>query len=410
MCGRRGAAPAAAGVIAWTTIAACGDAAPPPTAGPTVRDSAGVEIVDNTAPRWGPDEQWTVASEPELAVGTLDGDDPYLLSEVSSPTLRSDGSLVVANGGTNHVRAFAPDGSLLWQAGGEGEGPGEFLGLSWVGVLAGDSVLAWDLRSRRLTVFAPDGSLARTYPSTPAEGATMAAPRAILEGPRVLVSGGVSFTGGEGPDTELVWPEATQYLADLDGAIEDSLLTVPMSEFVILRGEGSIGIMPPPLARAGFLDARGRWIVSGSSPSIDLTVRASDGTVVRRVRLATESGAPAAGDLERAVDAELGPDADPEVRRARLQQLADVPLPDRYPVADDVVVERDGTIWLRSWRAPWQADAPARWRVFDSAGVFLGLVAMPPGFDLESIEGDRLVGVHTDALDVEQVRVYAIQR
>lgn len=413
MGGRRGAAGPAVGVIAGiacAAMAACGDGGPPTTAGPTTRDSAGVEIVENTAPRWGPGDGWTLVPEPTLAIGTLDGADPYLLAQVSAPALRSDGSLVLANRGTNHVRAFAPDGSLLWQAGGEGEGPGEFLSLSWVGVLPGDSVLAWDFRSRRVTVLAPDGETARTYTPTPAEGTTTAAPMAVLDGGRVLANGGVTFSGGEGQGTEVVWPQVGYYLADLEGAIQDSVLSAHTGEMVVMRDAGSIGVMPPPLARTGFVDARGDWIVSGASQAVDLAVRSSDGTLLRRVRLPVPPETPADGDLERAVDAQLGADADPEARRTRMRQLADVSLPDRYPVADQVVVEADGTIWLRIWRAPWASDEPARWRIFDPAGAFLGILTVPSGFDLREIEGDRLVGIHTDALGVEQVRVYALER
>lgn len=238
----------------------------------------------------------------------------------------------------------------------------------------------------------------------------MAAPRAVLEGGRLLVSGGVSFSGGDGAATEVVWPESAWYLADLTGAIVDSVTAVPSLERVVWRDQGSVGIFAPPLARTGFLGARGAWIVSGASQSIDLQVRTADGAVVRRVRLATDARTPTAGDVERAVDAQLGPDADPEVRRSQLQRLVDVPLPDRYPVADDVLVEDDGTIWLRIWRAPWERNDPARWRVFDSSGAYLGIVTMPQGFELEAIQGGRLVGIHTDALEVEQVRVYGVVR
>lgn len=389
---------------------ACGDGAPPSTDGPTVRDSAGVQIVDNTVPAWGPGDGWTLVPEPALAVGSLDGADPYLLSQVAAPTLRSDGSLVLANRGTQHVRVFDPDGTLVWQAGGEGEGPGEFRSLSWIGVLPGDSVLAWDFQSRRVTVLGPDGGPARTYAPAPAEGAAAAGPLAILEGGRVLAGGGVRFSGAEGQGTEVVWPEAAYYRADLEGTIEDSVMSVHTREMIVMRDEGSIGIMPPPVARTGFVDARGDWIVSGSSQAVDLEVRRADGTVVRRVRLTVPPEVPTDGDRERALDAQLGPDADPEARRTRMRQVADVPLPDRFPVADDVVVEADGTIWLRVWRAPWAADEPARWRVFDPSGTYLGIVPMPPGFALSSVIGDRMVGVHTDDLGVEQVRVYALER
>lgn len=43
----------------------------PPTSGVTIRDSAGIRIVENHAPVWGPDDFWTVDPEPELVLGGL---------------------------------------------------------------------------------------------------------------------------------------------------------------------------------------------------------------------------------------------------------------------------------------------------------------------------------------------------
>lgn len=392
------------------TSSACGGDSSSETAGPVVRDSAGVTIVENGAPTWAPGEGWTVTPDPVFRVGSLDGDDAELFSGAGTPRLRSDGVVVLADAGTAEVRAFGPDGDFRWSAGGRGEGPGEFQTLRWIGLLPGDSVMAFDFRSRRVTVIGPGGDLARTYsPETP-EGTVTASPVTLLDGGRVLASGGVRFSGGDGPSSEVTWPDVPYYLTDLEGARVDSLMMVRSVEMVVLRDEGSIAVAPPPIARRGFVGARGRRIVSGESQAIDLAVRDASGTLVRRVRLEVEGETPASGDLERAIEANLGPGAEPDQVRAQLSTLADVPLPDRYPVVEQVIVEQDGTMWLRSWRPPWAEEAPSRWRVFDPEGVYLGEVDVPAGFRVTSIEGDRLLGVHRDALDVEQVRMYDIVR
>ena len=54
------------------------------------------------------------------------------------------------------------DGVFVWRAAGTGEGPGEHEFMSFVGSLAGDSVVTYDDGLRRVQVFSPDGELART--------------------------------------------------------------------------------------------------------------------------------------------------------------------------------------------------------------------------------------------------------
>ncbi len=391
-------------------LAACGGEGVREASGPVVRDSAGVEIVENQEAAWAPGEEWTIAAQPAFEVGSLDGDDSQLFNGASSPRLRSDGSVVVADGGSAEVRAFDAQGDFLWAAGGRGEGPGEFQTLRWIALLPGDSIMAYDFRSRRVTILGPDGQLVRTYTPDTAEDALAASPVTLLEGGRVLAAAGVRFSGGEGPAREVTWPETSYFVTDLEGARLDSLMTVPSVEMLVLRDEGSIAVAPPPIARRGFVGARGNHIVSGQSQAIDLAVRDATGALVRRVRLGVEGDVPVDGDLERAIEGRLGPDADPEQLRAQLRTLADVPLPDRYPVVEEAIVERDGTIWLRIWRPPWSNDGASGWRVFDPSGAYLGDVKVPAGFRIFSVEGDRLLGVYSDDLGVERVRMYDIVR
>jgi hypothetical protein len=401
------------GIGAWmVAVAACSGepAGSLEAAGPTARDSAGIEIVENVTATWGPGEAWSITAEPELALGALDGPESALFDRVRGPALRRDGALVLANSGTNHVRAFDSEGRLLWQAGGTGAGPGEFESLRWVGLLPGDSVVVYDSRNRRTTVFAPDGSLGRTYSTNRPNGARAVTPVAVLAGGRILATGGVSFVGDEGPASELVWPDTPYYLTDLVGTVTDSIVSARGGELLVLRDAGSIGVVEPPLARTGFIGARADRIVVGNSQVVDLDVRSAAGTPLRRIRLALDAPRPAVGDLERALEAQAGPAAAPEAVRTRLRQLADLPLPDHYPLADEVLLEADGTVWLRIWRPPWEAGGPVTWRVFDPSGAYLGEVELPPGFYLRGVYGDRLVGVHRDAFDVEQVRVYGLIR
>ena len=92
-------------------------------------DSAGIEIVENARP---PDDSrlgWRIGPEPTVSIGEVEGEDPYLLHDVSDAMMLGDGRIVVVNSGTSELRVFNGSGMHVSTWGGEGEGPGEF---SWL--------------------------------------------------------------------------------------------------------------------------------------------------------------------------------------------------------------------------------------------------------------------------------------
>lgn len=103
------------------------------------RDSAGVEIVEQSAPLRD-SLGWTVDPEPAVRIGArLRGADDMLF-RVRGAARLSDRRIVVANGGTQEIRFYAADGRLERSAGGEGEGPGEFASVGAPVVGPADSV------------------------------------------------------------------------------------------------------------------------------------------------------------------------------------------------------------------------------------------------------------------------------
>ncbi len=126
--GRRNPALAvAAGVAA--ALACAGEAEPPPANGPAC--SPGL-------PRW------TLAPEPDVSIGVLEGDPPYQLFRVTGAVRLGDGTIVVTNVGTQELRYFDSTGAFLRSAGGRGKGPGEFSELRQI-YRRGDTVRAVEL-------------------------------------------------------------------------------------------------------------------------------------------------------------------------------------------------------------------------------------------------------------------------
>ncbi len=74
----------------------------------TVRDSAGIAIVENTGPAWSEGQRWSLGTEPTLRIGTVEGDLDYIFERVRGATRMDDGTIVVLEGGTNELRLDVP--------------------------------------------------------------------------------------------------------------------------------------------------------------------------------------------------------------------------------------------------------------------------------------------------------------
>lgn len=129
--------------------------------GATVRDSAGITIVENRTPTRPDSAMWRLAADPELEIGTLEASDEALINVSAARTL-SDGRIVVYDNGDDWLRYFSADGDFIRTSGREGEGPGEFNSGISIDVLEGDTVVVDDLLLRRLSYFDAEGDFVRT--------------------------------------------------------------------------------------------------------------------------------------------------------------------------------------------------------------------------------------------------------
>ena len=102
--------------------------------------------------------EWEVSSEPLLTIGIADGDSSYQFFQASAGLRLEDGTIVVANTGTNELRFYDADGRFLRTVGRLGGGPGEFQGLTSVYSLNRDTLTTLD-RAMRRSYFDSEGRL-----------------------------------------------------------------------------------------------------------------------------------------------------------------------------------------------------------------------------------------------------------
>jgi hypothetical protein len=380
------------------------------SAGPVVRDSAGIRIVENTAAAWEDGEEWTIDPEPVLTIGGEE--DP--LFRVSRVVRLSDGRIAVGNSGAFELRFYDADGgALLNTVGREGEGPGEFRHLRGPDRLAGDSLLVWDDRQYRGTVFGPDGNLARLV-EIGENPYGYRSPRAVD-----VFDDGSLLCRASAQDENTRFPghyaQAFMHCA-ADGT--------PLADLGVHRGGACatvdrciVGLFGPRSSTATGEDV----LYYGYGPAFEIQTIGFDGSQRASIRRAYQPIPITDADLE-AFKAEMRA-ALPEERHPAVERIFDEQdVPATMPSFRRMEVDALGHLWVLEYDearpifnpfpgAPTRAaDRASRWSVFDEEHSFLGTVAVPPELRITQIGRDFVLGVHTDELGVERVRMYRLNR
>ncbi len=388
----------------------CAEAAPPPP-GVIVRDSGGVEIVENLSPALGSDA-WSIDPEPRVEIGTVDGGEPYVFTRVWDATRLPDGRLVVVDEMSLEIRVYTPDGDHLVTFGGGGEGPEEFGGPAFVRSTADGQILAWDGGRQRLTRFNPEGELVEETSLSEALSAHGVFP--FRNGPvwEIDSDGTLLSTGPVRPGRGEGLRESFRRIVvvDNDAATSHDFGHVPSGQSFVVRTErASVGVGNPyaPSTRAG-LDVHGNVVIA--DPEVwGLSVYTVDGTLKRIVR----------ADIPRlVVTEELREEGFARTRWVAetspltLQQAEDayasISLPDSVPAIGSVAA--DGShLWVGRRVGRW-FEVGAH-DVFDQDGRWLTTVTMPSEIQAILEIGDDYLLAHVqDELEISYVRSYAIRK
>lgn len=390
---------------------ACSGSERRPATEASVRDSAGIRIVDNAGPAWSESSAWRLAEAPSLDLGRLDGPAETQFFQVGSGARLSDGSFVLGSFGSHDLRRFAADGTHLWTVGREGEGPGEFAGLVQVAAGAGDTILTYDFRQRRISRFAPDGTF---LDSRPLEGPTDAGFAFVEE---LLSDGSAVFTFREfgqndGPPTEgEVSRDTLGVWVAGPGADARELGRFPGPEMVVLQsgqteGGFTISIGGTPFGRSTEVTGgpSGVWI--GDTERFEIRRYGFDGGLEQIVRRAFDPVMVDDALIERALDEELEDAEDDNDRRAARRRWENTPVPETLPAFESLLVDRDGNLWAQSFEVP---GAPERtWSVFTPEGRWLGEIRFPDRFRPLEIGVDYVLGRFGDELDVEHIQLWEL--
>jgi len=364
----------------------------------SVRDSAGIVIVENASPVWAEDERWRLSDEPLLSIGVLEGPEEYTLYNVNTALRLDNGVIVVGNGGTHQLRFYDSTGAFVRAVGRKGEGPGEFNFIGPMWRLGSDSLIVVDGGRMRLAVFSTQGEFGRTFQLHQVPGISMSFPQGPLADRSLLAVGSVI---GPGEPKEGLSREAVLYCRyDLDGVFIDTLVSRPGYETYIATVAGRTAWLSPPYPRSPASAVSGGDWYYGSSDTWEIEVYSATGVLKRLIRLATPNYPVTAESIENYRRSSR--ESDSRVPEAMRRVRADIPFPETFPAYRRFLVDDERNLWVAEYRRS------PRWAVFDPEGRLVGNVGTPQNGYVTHIGSDFVLGVWRDEMDVEQVRVYRL--
>lgn len=345
-----------------------------------------------------------LSEAPVLVVGEHADDPDHELFGVVTPFLLPGGGIGVPLAGEGSIRIFDAQGAFVRTLGSSGQGPGEFVGLAaaWA---RGDTIEALDAELNRVTRFVP-GASPETILLEGVASAQGGVP-ALDDGSWIRY--GVKDVQRNGRDLIAVHRFAP------DGShVAELAQTRGFRRHVHDGGGGPDPISPRSLVRT---DGNRVYVAETLTPRIEV-IHVSTGES-RAVRWEPERILGHAEAVAMAREAASDP-ARLEMGEAwTLASFRALSGNEEVPVFWDFLVDGGAFVWVRPYDPRVHATsvgglgtggAGGTWSVFDLEGRLVTSVTVPDDFEPTAIEGDHLIGVRRDALDVESVRVYRIER
>jgi hypothetical protein len=380
-------------------VAACANDGPASTA--TVRDSAGVRIVEHPADYEA--ASWEVGDAPLLDIGASEGDSTTLLYQVEGVHRLGDGRIVVANRSTHELRFYDGAGNHLYSSGREGEGPGEFGYISWTAVCRADSIFTYDITTRRLSVFDDRGTFVRSVMPQLPGGITPYGQATCAPDGTFLFSGWPEFSREPGPSR----PSRPLALMASDGTPLRSLGDFPGGErYTHMNSDGTGGSGPRVFGKeTSYVMGDGVFYL-GTSDEYEVRVYSLAGEVEMLIRRMAVDLAITESHVDRYLSDVLSRATTDNERRSWERYYADMEFPETFPAYAGFVLDAVGNLWVEDYLRP--GDDQPVWNVFGPDGLHVAAVRTPPGFHIFEIGESYILGTWQDDLDVEHVRIFRL--
>ena len=379
-------------IAAALTVAAV-SASPAAAQHPTVRDSAGITIVENprvAAPR----VAFTVSATPTVEVTGRNDVLEYLFSpNVSAVARLSDGRVVVGDQWSFNVRVFDAKGKYQRTFGSMGSGPGQLAPITRIFILPADTIAVVD---GRINLFTPDGRFIRVE-SMGAQGMTPIG--RLTNGDWVTRRGtgtdsvrvfrvARAAAGASAADTGIrlaVYDPRDRTLGRSGAYVMNALGSTPFLPFVMIAG------LPN-----GFLMGDGKTF-----EILDYSANGKLRRIIRRDVDQTLTEAMKARYKEGELSGKWG-----EAKDAAEQRVRGAVYPPKIPAFQRLLTDPTGRIWAQHHIiTPLE---PLQWSVFDPSGKMLGVVTVPLGFRVFEVGSDYMLGRLRDAKGQAHIQLYTL--
>ena len=352
----------------------------------TVRDSAGVRIVESTEPMWA-GQGWQLG-DPLLEIDM--GSPATAAGDATAGARLADGRIAL-RAGPSSIAWYSPDGALVRTRGGDAR-EAAFRNILSIERLTRDSLLVYDYGAHRLLVVNPDGSSTRQIP-LPLLGRGAPPHR-----PHRLPDGTIIGAATHGPEPLATYESQVRVRDSMavfrfrpqSGEV-DSLAVFPHIELFV-RIEGSTrGSIPFPFGRTSVLGVSGGDIIVGTAERPELRVLSHEGELKRIYRWSALPEPVTDADIEAYVGATRAAlaGAPEDLRERTVGRVEAAGRPDQKAAYTSLRIDDGGNLWLGD--APLFGSPPRGWTILDADGRWLGRVELPADVRLLHIGRDFIL-------------------
>ena len=361
---------------------------------------AAQETVESAAPR---DPDLTLAGEPLVRIGIVDGPLEYIFGDVTGAVRLEDGSIVVADEQSRNVRRYDSNGRHLWTSGRSGGGPGEYGGLWLLRGCPGAPITVFDWQQDRITGLDRDGDVVDTRPLGAVGVNPYGAPACSADGRLVFMP------WPEAALSERAAGESYRWRVSLRSALGDSVTIlrsgIPGTERIRHRG----GDGPRYWGRDMVFAPVETGVWYGTADDYELVHLDWTGRVTRVTRWAGPSLEVTPDRVESYRDDYWLARYDDAAARREFERnswpgIRDY-LPQRFPAYEALIALPDGGVWVKAhaWRA-----AGEELHLLDANGVWLRRLTFPGAATVLDAGRDWVLLGLRDELDTPTVVLYEL--
>jgi hypothetical protein len=350
---------------------------------------------------------WTLSDAPVVSIGGPNVSEEYILEEITGIVVLSDGRIAVSDGVGQQIRVYSEGGDHIADWGREGSGPGEYRYLRRLVSYRGDSIAAFDMVQRRITILGEDGTLGRMVRQ----------PIGMVRTPGSMASQSCCQLGGVFSDgsflvemaelvplgaTGTVWSSLTFVRLAPDGASADTIATLQASEYRLADPRGTFE--PLRLAPSFSYWVVGDGFIYGNGATDQLSKSSPNGTPLwqRSTGLARREVTSEVRERTQAFFQSLRNEAESSAQEVELL------FPDKLPAYDRVIVDADNHVWLR--RPTYWGARENEYMVLSASGEAVARIEVPGALWIMQVERDHVWGIERDDLGVQYVRGYRLSR